>query len=148
MDIDDDASVGDEQSGPDEQSDSHDLMQNQHEEEWGGISGEQAATEATTYEHRTRTKPKKPPTGHELRAIKDATDLFKSGSFKLQVWHLFISPHPMFIIALRLMPCYLMFDQNYQECHLLSVFSLPCTHILWVFLQRFHDIHWRLLANY
>lgn len=82
MDIDDGASVGD------EQSDSNDLMheEDQPEEEWGGISGgEQAAAEATTYEHRTGTKPKKPPTGHELRAIKDATDLFKSSSFKLQV---------------------------------------------------------------
>ena len=56
-----------------------------HEEAWGGISGEQTVAEATTYEHRTGTKPIKPPTGHELRAIKDATDLFKSNSFKLQV---------------------------------------------------------------
>jgi len=53
----------------------------EEEEAWGGISGEQAAS----YEHRTGTKPKKPPTGQELRAIKDATDLFKSSSFKLQV---------------------------------------------------------------
>jgi U3 small nucleolar RNA-associated protein 22 len=75
---DDEASVGD---------DSNDLMheEDQREDEWRGISGEQAAAEATTYEHRTGTKPKKPPTGHELRAIKDATDLFKSSSFKLQV---------------------------------------------------------------
>ena len=77
------ASVGDEQSDSDESM--HD--EEQHEGEWGGISGEQAAAEATvtTYEHRTGTKPKKPPTGHELRAIKDATDLFKSSSFKFQV---------------------------------------------------------------
>ena len=27
----------------------------------------------------------KPPTGEELRAIKDATDLYRSNSFKLQV---------------------------------------------------------------
>lgn len=89
MDINDEASVGD------ERSDSDDLIheEDQREDEWGGISGEQvAASEATTYEHRTGTKPKKPPTGHELRAIKDATDLFKSGSFKLQVRMLFISP--------------------------------------------------------
>ena len=82
MDINDEASVGD------KQSDSDDLMdeEDQDEGEWGGISGEQAAeAEATTYEHRTGTKPIKPPTGHELRAIKDATDLFKSSSFKLQV---------------------------------------------------------------
>lgn len=81
MDVNDEASVGD------EQSDSDDLIndEDQHEEEWGGFSTEQQATEATTYEHRTGTMPKKPPTGHELRAIKDATDLFKSSSFKLQV---------------------------------------------------------------
>jgi hypothetical protein len=78
LDINDEASVGDEQS-----NDS--MHEEEYEEEWGGISGEQVATEATTYEHRTGTKPKKPPTGYELRAIKDATDLFKSGSFKLQV---------------------------------------------------------------
>lgn len=82
MDINDEASVGDELSDPD------DLMHDEdRQEEWGGISGDQqaAVAEATTYEHRTGTKPKKPPTGHELRAIKDATDLFKSSSFKLQV---------------------------------------------------------------
>ena len=147
MDINDEASVGD------EQSDSDDLMheedQHEEEEEWGGISGEQAAVEATTYEHRTGTKPKKPLTGHELRAIKDATDLFKSGSFKLQVCMVFfISLGLMLIIALRLMPCFLMFDQNHQECHLSNAFSSPCTHILWVFPRRLQNIHWRLLANY
>lgn len=31
------------------------------------------------------TKPKKPPTGEELRNIKDAADLYQSSSFKLQV---------------------------------------------------------------
>ena len=30
-------------------------------------------------------KPKKPPTGEELRNIKDATELYRSSSFKLQV---------------------------------------------------------------
>ena len=80
MNINAEASVGD------EQSDSGDLMhEDQKEGEWGGISSEQAVAEGTTYEHRTGTKPKKPPTGHELRAIKDATDLFKSSTFKLQV---------------------------------------------------------------
>ena len=75
----------------DDQSDSgkEDLIHqdDQREEEWGGISdaGKQAEEEAMAYEHRTGTKPKKLPTGHELRTIKDATDLFKSSSFKLQV---------------------------------------------------------------
>ncbi|KAG6918794.1 hypothetical protein DXG01_011546 [Tephrocybe rancida] len=35
--------------------------------------------------HEPGTKPKKPPTGEELRAIKDARDLFRSSSFKLQI---------------------------------------------------------------
>lgn len=34
---------------------------------------------------RRGTKPKKPPTGEELRDIKDAADLYRSSSFKLQV---------------------------------------------------------------
>ncbi|KAF7441237.1 hypothetical protein PC9H_001586 [Pleurotus ostreatus] len=52
------------------------------EAEWGGIS-----TEANVVEQQQHsgTKPKKPPTGEELRVIKDATDLFRSSSFKLQI---------------------------------------------------------------
>ena len=54
------------------------------EEEWGGIDGERS--NAPEREGREPgTKPEKPPTGEELRAIKDATDLFRSSSFKLQV---------------------------------------------------------------
>ena len=112
----------------------------QQEEEWKGIS-EQVGAETATYEYRTGTKPKQPPTGHELRAIKDATDLFKSSSFKLQVRILFISPRSMLIIPLRSMPCCLMFDQNNQECHLSNAFSSPYTHISWVFPPRLHNIH-------
>ncbi|CAA7262477.1 unnamed protein product [Cyclocybe aegerita] len=55
----------------------------QAEEEWGGIEGSQAAAVEIT--PHPGTKPKKPPTGEELRAIKDASDLFKSSSFKLQI---------------------------------------------------------------
>jgi U3 small nucleolar RNA-associated protein 22 len=57
-------------------------MEGDDEEEWGGVTGGQAEIEE---EHRPGTKPKKPPTGEGLRAIKDAADLFRSGSFKLQV---------------------------------------------------------------
>jgi U3 small nucleolar RNA-associated protein 22 len=52
------------------------------EDEWGGISPlpvHQTGAEVHA------TKPQKPPTGEELRIIKDATDLFRSSSFKLQV---------------------------------------------------------------
>jgi len=58
------------------------VVEGDGEEEWGGVTGCQAEIEE---EHRAGTKPKKPPTGEELRAIKDAADLFRSGSFKLQV---------------------------------------------------------------
>ena len=54
------------------------------EEEWGGIDGEKINAPEREG-HEPGTKPKKPPTGEELRAIKDATDLFRSSSFKLQV---------------------------------------------------------------
>jgi len=55
-------------------------------EEWGGVSGDIAPPPLTT-----TTKPPagpglhKPPMGTELRAIKDAADLFKSSSFKMQI---------------------------------------------------------------
>ena len=63
-------------------SDYGDMVEGDDEAEWGGVTGGQAEIEE---EHRPGTKPKKPPTGEELRAIKDAADLFRSGSFKLQV---------------------------------------------------------------
>ena len=49
---------------------------------------------------------------------------------------------------LRLMPCYLMFDQNHQECHLSNAFSSPCIRLLWVFPRQLHNIHWKVLVNY
>ncbi|KAF5381659.1 hypothetical protein D9615_005551 [Tricholomella constricta] len=50
--------------------------------EWGGL---EADDQTTGDGHRPGTKPKKPPTGEELRLIKDATDLFRSSTFKLQI---------------------------------------------------------------
>jgi U3 small nucleolar RNA-associated protein 22 len=44
-----------------------------------------ASLDGADDEKRTGTKPRKPPTGEELRNIKDATDLYRSSSFKLQV---------------------------------------------------------------
>lgn len=55
---------------------------NGSQEEWGGISN--PPVEGGGSESRIKTS-KKPPTAEELRAIKDASDLFKSSSFKLQV---------------------------------------------------------------
>lgn len=54
--------------------------EDQEDQEWGGIRGDKDSDA-----HQPGTKPKKPPTGEELRVIKDATDLFRSSSFKLQV---------------------------------------------------------------
>ena len=74
--------LGEESGAEDGLSDYGDMVEGDDEAEWGGVTGEQAEIEE---EHRPGTKPKKPPTGEELRAIKDAADLFRSGSFKLQV---------------------------------------------------------------
>ncbi|KAF9552839.1 Nrap protein [Agrocybe pediades] len=52
-------------------------------EQWGGIDGVEA--QPGIEDHSAGKKAIKPPTGEELRAIKDATDLFKSSSFKLQI---------------------------------------------------------------
>ncbi|KAJ7116340.1 Nrap protein [Mycena epipterygia] len=53
-------------------------------EEWGGIAPTPGQA-AATVEHASGTKPKKPPTGEELRVINDAKDLFRSSTFKLQI---------------------------------------------------------------
>lgn len=53
------------------------------EEEWGGVGGTGVGTSASTLGG--GGKPKKPPTGEEVREIKEATDLYKSNTFKLRV---------------------------------------------------------------
>ncbi|KAI0051574.1 Nrap protein [Auriscalpium vulgare] len=53
------------------------------EDEWDGIGSSVGA--GATHEHRTGTKPKKPPTGEEVRIIREAADLYRSSSFKLQI---------------------------------------------------------------
>jgi U3 small nucleolar RNA-associated protein 22 len=53
------------------------------EDEWGGILPVPNDHPGDAV-HGLGTKPQKPPTGEELRVIKDATDLFRSSSFKLQ----------------------------------------------------------------
>lgn len=57
------------------------------EEEWGGIDDQQTeGVSAYKSAHAQPTgKHSRPPTGQEIRAIKDAADLFQSSSFKLQV---------------------------------------------------------------
>jgi len=55
----------------------------ENDEEWGGING--ATSNVAPQERYTGPTSKKLPAGEELRAIKDASDLFKSSSFKFQV---------------------------------------------------------------
>ena len=58
--------------------------EDEDEEEWAGVNGA-SGEPVDEDEKRNGTKPKKPPTGEELRNIKDATELYRSSSFKLQV---------------------------------------------------------------
>lgn len=69
----------------DDEGDSRGEEEEEEEEEWGGVSGANGTVQDAEDEKHTGTKPKKPPTGEELRNIKDATDLYRSSSFKLQV---------------------------------------------------------------
>jgi U3 small nucleolar RNA-associated protein 22 len=52
-------------------------------DEWGGVDSEPGKVAAAHANggHTSRV----PPSGEELRTIRDATDLYRSGSFKLQV---------------------------------------------------------------
>jgi hypothetical protein len=50
------------------------------EEEWGGIGGDGEAESPPS-----SGKLVKVPTGHELREMKEASELYKSSAFKLQV---------------------------------------------------------------
>ncbi|KAG6888045.1 hypothetical protein C0995_010906 [Termitomyces sp. Mi166 len=78
--LDEDDAMSGESENDDEPVDS------EHEEgegEWVGLNDEDGVNAAAP--HEPGTKPKKPPTGEELRVIKDATDLYRSNSFKLQI---------------------------------------------------------------
>jgi len=69
---------GDEVMNSDEGSD---------DEEWGGIETEEAAGNVGEVAPSVSDSSKavKPPTGGELRVIREATDLYRSSTFKLQV---------------------------------------------------------------
>ncbi|KAI0788916.1 Nrap protein [Irpex lacteus] len=73
-------------SGQELANDSDTSIDNDEEEEtaWGGLNDTEGKP-ATSHDHRTGTVPKKPPTGEELRTIKDAADLYLSSSFKLKI---------------------------------------------------------------
>jgi U3 small nucleolar RNA-associated protein 22 len=64
----------------------------EQDEGWGGFGdgGERSETEGDALgKDETKIhagqKERKPPTGQEVRVIKDAADLFRSNSFRLQV---------------------------------------------------------------
>lgn len=59
----------------DDQNETHDIGK----EQWSGVGGESSLLSATSQTSG------KPPTTDELRNIREASDLFKSSSFKLQV---------------------------------------------------------------
>lgn len=59
------------------------------EEEWVGAGVEPVSTSEHETDRIAGKGAKKPPTGEELRGIKDAADLYRSNSFKLQVRNLF-----------------------------------------------------------
>jgi len=65
-------------------SEQEDELIGEDEEDWEGLGAGPAAI-PTASDPGIRNKDKKLPTGEELRTIKDASDLFKSSSFKLQV---------------------------------------------------------------
>ncbi|KAJ6570241.1 Nrap protein [Mycena vulgaris] len=66
-------------------SETEEIEQPEDEEEWGGIAPAQGQTAVAADNNTTGGKPKKPPTGEELRVINDAKDLFRSSTFKLQI---------------------------------------------------------------
>ncbi|TFK31610.1 Nrap protein [Crucibulum laeve] len=95
------------------------------EEEWGGVTDADSGVPLLSREDRTGVKPKKPPTGEELRTIKDAADLFRSSSFKLQIDALLPNVRPK---ASRLPPL----DRFLLSIHtfLMNLPSIPAQHPL------------------
>lgn len=107
------------------------------EEEWEGLG----TTPSILQNHGEGSgKPNKPPTGEELRVIKDAADLFRSSSFKLQVDTHLLSGSRSINTAIRLMHYYPMSVPNLQEPRLSTDFSSLYTHLSWKFHQYLNNI--------
>lgn len=74
--------------GEEQDSDSGNFSEDDEHEDWEGMSdgdGDGDGQPLNGIGIRTGTVPRKPPTGEELRKIKDAADLYMSNSFKLKV---------------------------------------------------------------
>jgi hypothetical protein len=116
---------------------------NGSQDEWGGISNQ--PVEGGGSDDHIKTG-KKPPTAEELRAIKDASDLFKSSSFKLQVC---IHSHFLKLThSFRSMHYFPTFVQNLRGFHLWNASSSLCTPGLEKYHQLLLNILLRLLENY
>ncbi|KAH6905443.1 Nrap protein-domain-containing protein [Coprinopsis sp. MPI-PUGE-AT-0042] len=82
--IEDDSLKGDEEVLSDGDGDEEGEEEEEEEEdEWGGVEVEASSMQVDT--HPAGSKPVKPPTAEEMRAIREATDLYRSSSFKLQI---------------------------------------------------------------
>lgn len=68
---------------PEEKDESSVTSVDEDDEQWSGLGHDGTADSPDP--RRKGTVPKKPPTGEELRTIKDAAELYMSSSFKLQV---------------------------------------------------------------
>ena len=73
------------ESDQDLANDSDTSLDEEEEGSWGGLDGTDDGKAVEIPNDRHGTTSKKPPTGEELRTIKDAADLYMSSSFKLQV---------------------------------------------------------------
>lgn len=114
-------------------------MEEGEDGEWGGISGSKDT--GSVDDSHSGTKPKKPPTGEELRTIKDASDLFKSSSFKLQVCTLVFTTLSVIDTSIRLTLFCLTYDQNHQEQRPLNNSSLLYTPSSRIYLPSLLNIH-------
>lgn len=100
-----------------EVAEEEDEEEEDEEDEWNGIrdSGADASISGPSG---GGGKPKKPPTGEEVRAIKEATDLYKSNTFKLRV-----SSTPYFLVGIC--PCAECLDLYHKMEHGMTNHFLP-----------------------
>ena len=110
-------------------NDSDTSLDEEEEGSWEGLDGIDDGKAVEIPNDRHGTTPKKPPTGEELRTIKDAADLYMSSSFKLQV-SLIIYTHDALIMTIfllaRLTHCCQKLDPNIADLPLLKSSSIRC----------------------
>jgi hypothetical protein len=89
--------------------------EHEDEEEWAGIGAADGTTQITSIDSSGKKKHAGQPTGTELRAIKEASDLYLSSTFKLQVRITSIEVFhvPIFFSTSRSTSCCQMSDQSH-----------------------------------